>query len=44
MDTLDDLDLDQLATDEDAAHIVARLTRDREEAEPVRVAAFNSFI
>lgn len=42
---LRDLTLDELAASSEAAGIVARLTRkDSEESEPVRVAAFNSFI
>jgi hypothetical protein len=42
---LQGLTLDELAASDDAAGIVARLTRkDSEESEPVRVAAFNSFI
>lgn len=42
---LRDLSLDELAVSAEAADIVARLTRkDSEQAEPVRVAAFNSFI
>lgn len=42
---LHDLTLDELATSSEAAGIVARLTRkDSAEPEPVRVAAFNSFI
>jgi hypothetical protein len=47
-DTLTDLHkltLDELAEDGEAGRIVARLTRkDTGESEPVRVAAFNSFI
>jgi hypothetical protein len=39
------LTLDELATDSEASRIVARLTRkDSNQSEPVRVAAFNSFI
>ncbi|WP_242884419.1 hypothetical protein [Actinomadura litoris] len=45
---LHDLTLDELASDGEAARIVARLTRtdvpEREGSDPVRVAAFNSFI
>ncbi|WP_242892363.1 hypothetical protein [Actinomadura litoris] len=45
---LRDLTLAELADDKEAARIVARLTRTdtpkAEGAEPVRVAAFNSFI
>jgi hypothetical protein len=44
---LQDLTLDQLAVSPEAADIVARLTRtgdDRAGSEPIRVAAFNSFI
>jgi FXSXX-COOH protein len=42
---LRDLTLDELAEDPMAADIVARLTRKNgAESEPVRVAAFNSFI
>lgn len=45
---LRDLSLDELGLDEQAARIAARLTRsekpDGEGSEPVRVAAFNSFI
>jgi hypothetical protein len=44
---LRDLAPDQLKANEDAARIVARLTRkgrEDEPVEPVRVAAFNSYI
>lgn len=42
---LRELSLDELAADEEAARIVARLARmDAREPEPVPVAAFNSFI
>lgn len=42
---LHNLALDELAEDREAGRIVGRLTRkDTDESEPVRVAAFNSFI
>lgn len=42
---LHDLTLDELVTSSEATAIVARLTRkDTAEPEPVKVAAFNSFI
>ncbi|WP_242904152.1 hypothetical protein [Actinomadura terrae] len=45
---LHDLTLDELVSDGEAARIAARLTRtdvpEREGSDPVRVAAFNSFI
>lgn len=42
---LSDLTLDELALDDGAARIAARFARmDVEDSDPVRVAAFNSFI
>jgi len=42
---LHSLPAEELAADREAARIVARLIRkDGEESEPVRVAAFNSYI
>jgi hypothetical protein len=42
---LQDLTLAELAGNNEAAHIVARLTRkEGDESEPVLVAAFNSYI
>lgn len=43
-DRLSALSLDELAADSEAARIVARLTRENEEREPVRTASFNSCI
>jgi len=43
-DRLRHLPPQELAADAEAERLVARLTRQHAEAEPVRVAAFNSYI